>query len=153
MADSKSVRVEDCDEIDDNVRECYIMMYTQQENHSLPVKIINWLLVDEVYRQTWLLVIYFPSGQNSQEVLLTFGVSKDLEGRIVAHRTRGKIPLLNSHLKLVIGKVQTSPKLLLSLAQQHPYNGTYAPIFASLKKCHSWLDEFVKMISPELQLP
>ena len=153
MQESKPVRVQDCVEMDDYVRDCHIMMYTQQENHSLPVKIINWLLVDEMYRQKWFLVVYFPSDEKSQELLLTFGASKNQEGRIVAYRTRGKLPVSNSQLKLVIGKVQTSPKLLLSLAQQHPYNETYAPIFASLKKCHSWLDEFVKMISPELELP
>jgi hypothetical protein len=126
-------------------------MYTQQEKHSLPVKIINWLLVDEVYRKKLSLVVYFPSGEKAQEIFLTFDV-KNEEGRVVAYHTRGE-PASNTQLKLVIGKVHISPKLLLSLAQQHPYNGTYAPIFASLKKCHSWLDEFVKMISPEFQLP
>ena len=127
------------------------MMYTQHENHSFVAKLINWLLVDDLHRQKWFLVAYFASGEKTQELFLTFGASKNQEGRIIGHCTKGA--LAASQIKFVIGQVQTSPQLLLSLAKKHPYNGTYAPIFASLNKCHSWLDEFVQMISPELQLP
>ncbi len=146
----KTNRVQECEELDSTIRECEFVLYTKPVEFSL---LFNTLLSitklrDSIYFQKWFLVARFPRDNR----LDTFEAIENESGHIEALRTTGSAPL-NPKEKVVVGTVRTSPHKLLTLAQEHPYNGTNAPILASLKKCQDWFNEFARMVSPSLNLP
>lgn len=150
FTNKKTNRVEDCEEPDDVVRDCEILLYTKPAEFSL---ISNILLAitrneDNIYFQKWCLVARFSRDDH----VYTFEAVENEFGRMDALRTSGSVPV-DPKQKLVIGTVRTSPQELLSFAQKHPYNGTATPILATLKKCQDWLNEFIRMVSPSLNLP
>ena len=140
-----SLRVDKCLELDHQVRNCQILLYTSQVDHSF---LSDLFMGRGLHRHKWTIVTYFEKGRCSY----TFEARVGEDGRIEAYRTKGAHPTEPIDA-LFIGIVRTSPKELLNLAQNHPYNGTSAPIMASFHKCQDWLNQFARMISPELQLP
>lgn len=146
----KKNRVQDCEESDDIVRECEILLYTKPAEFSF---ISNILLAitrnkDNIHFHQWYLVARFLRDGR----VFTFEAVESETGRIEALRTVGSVPM-DPKQKLVVGITNTSPQKLLTLAQEHPYNGTTAPILATLKKCQDWFNEYLRMVSPSLCLP
>lgn len=146
----ESNRVQDCKESDDIVRECEFVLYTKAEKSSLLTNILLTITRnnDNIHFQKWFLVAHFLR----DNTFFTFEAIKNETGVIEAFRTTGATPT-DPETKLVVGTVSTSPQELLTLAQQHPYNGTNAPLLASLKKCQDWFNQFLRMVSPNLHLP
>lgn len=145
-----SNRVQDCEELDDIVRECEFTLYTKADTSWWLTNILLTITRnnDNIYFKKWFLVAHFLR----DNTLFTFEAIKNETGVIEALRTSGETPI-NPDTKLVVGRVHTSPLELLTLAQQHPYNETNAPILASLKKCQDWFNQFARMVSPNLHLP
>jgi hypothetical protein len=143
-------RVEDCEELDDVVGDCEIFLYTKPAEFSSIGKFLLSITrnEDNIYFQKWFLVARFSRDGR----VYTFEAVENDSGRMEAIRTTGSVPA-DPKEKLAIGTVRTSPQKLLSLAQKHPYNGTTTPILATLKKCQDWLNEFLRMVSPSLNLP
>lgn len=142
---TKSMPVDRCFETDHEVRDCQILLYTSHVEYSF---LSHLLMGRGLHRQRWSLVAYFERGNRSY----TFHAVVGENGKIEARRIRGAWPAEPSEA-IFIGVVKTSPKRLLSLAQEHPYNGTNSPIFASFQKCQDWLNCFAQTISPTLHLP
>lgn len=147
---STTKRVDDCEESDDAVRECELVLYTKSADFSWFSRLLLFLTFNwnNIYYHQWFLVARFPRDNQ----LFTFEATENRVGVIEARRSIGVVPA-NPKTKMVVGTVNTSPKELLTLAQRHPYNGTNAPIWASLKKCQDWLNQFTKSLSPHLLLP
>ena len=150
VTEAATNRVEECEESDDIIRECEIVLYTKPVEFSLIASLLLSImrLRDSIYFQKWFLVARFPRDNR----LFTFEAIENESGHIEALRTTGSTPA-DPKEKVVVGTVRTSPQKLLTLAQEHPYNGTRAPIWASLKKCQDWFNEFARMVSPSLNLP
>lgn len=146
----KKNRVQDCEELDDTVGECEILLYTKPADFS---PISNILLTitrnkDNIHFHQWYLVARFLHNDR----VFTFEAVENEVGRIEALRTTDRVPV-GPKPKLVVGRIHTSPQKLLTLAQEHPYNGTATPILATLKKCQDWFNEYLRMVSPTLCLP
>lgn len=146
----KSKHVQDCEESDDVVRECEFLLYTKPADFSWFIKILLFLTLNanNIYFHQWFLVARFPRENQS----FTFEAYENEIGVIEARRSTGSVPA-NPKTKMLVGTLRTSPKKLLTLAQEHPYNGTNAPIWASLKKCQDWCNQFARSLSPHLLLP
>lgn len=143
-------RVQDCEESDDIVRDCKFSLYTKSAEFSW---LANILLAvtrnsDNIHFQRWFLVAQFLNDDRH----FTFEAVVNETGVIEALWTTDSVPA-DPQKKHFVGTVRTSPQKLFTAAQQHPYNGTPAPILASLKKCQDWFNEFFRMISPSLHLP
>ena len=143
-------RVDDCEELDDTVRECEIVLYTKPAEFSSIGSILLNITrnQDNIYFHKWFLVARF----SCDDRIYTFEAVENESGRIEALRTTGSVPV-DPKKKMIVGTVCTSPRKLLTFAQKHPYNGTTTPILATLKKCQDWLNEFLRMVSPSLHLP
>ena len=148
--EKKVEQVNSCVETDDNERECELVLYTKPEEFSFLTKLLLAITrnEDNIYFQKWFLVTRFQV----DNTFFTFEAIENTSGNIEALRTKNSMPI-NCKERVIVGKVLTSPRKLLTVAQEHPYNGTSAPIMASLKKCQDWFNQYVRMISPTLQLP
>ena len=96
--------------------------------------------------QHWSLVVHFPRGDKTY----LFEADKDeVTGRLEASRTDNvDIKVFEKAMYMYFGDFQTSPRQLLELAKKVSSNGT--PYDLTTNNCQTWLEEFLKLISPDL---
>ena len=94
--------------------------------------------------QHWSLVVHFPRGDKTY----LFEAGKyEGTGLLEASRTENVDKKVFDNA-LYIGNFQTSPRQLLEFAKKVSSNGT--PYDLTTNNCQTWLEEFLKLISPDL---
>ena len=96
--------------------------------------------------QHWSLVVHFPRGDKTY----LFEADKDeVTGRLEASRTENvDKKVFENAMYMYCGAFQTSPRELLDKAKKVSSNGT--PYDLTTNNCQTWLEEFLKLISPDL---
>jgi len=100
--------VQNCNEYDDETRDCLVLLYTRPVNNPL-VAVVAAGDSNETHLQHWSLVAYFKDGDR----LLTFEMMENEDKVIEAYRTCGAYSNCDI-VKHELGNVRTSPKKLLT---------------------------------------
>ena len=96
--------------------------------------------------QHWSLVVHFPRGDKTY--LFEAGQDKNT-GLLQASRTENvDKKVFENALYMYCGTLDTCPRELLELAKKVKSNGT--PYDLTTNNCQTWLEEFLKLISPDL---
>ena len=96
--------------------------------------------------QHWSLVVHFPRGDKTY--LFEAGKDEDT-GLLEASRTKNvDTQVFDNAMYLYFGTLDTSPLELLEKAKKVSSNGT--PYDLTTNNCQTWLEEFLKLISPDL---
>nr|CAH0107122.1 unnamed protein product [Daphnia galeata] len=96
--------------------------------------------------QHWSLVVHFPRGDKTY--LFEAGQDKNT-GLLQASRTENvDKKVFENALYMYCGTLDTCPRELLELAKKVKSNGT--PYDLTTNNCQTWLEEFLKLISPKL---
>ena len=96
--------------------------------------------------QHWSLVVHFPRGDKTY--LFEAG-QVNVTGLLEASRTENvDTQVFDNAMYLYFGTSDTSPLELLEKAKKVSSNGT--PYDLTTNNCQTWLEEFLKLISPDL---
>ena len=96
--------------------------------------------------QHWSLVVHFPRGDKTY--LFEAG-QVNVTGLLEASRTENvDTQVFDNAMYLYFGTSDTSPRELLEKAKKVSSNGT--PYDLTTNNCQTWLEEFLKLISPDL---